>query len=178
MTRIRLALALIVAAQFGWPARGAGGQSLAVSGNPAMLTVSTALPGSGLAPALDQATFYTVTTTEPDQEIVARLDAALPSGVTLSVALAAPAGASTAGQIVLSTSDQRVVGGIPVPGTYAGLAISYRLAATVASGPIPVAQRTVTFTVIQTASLALQPPATLLRRAGRSPAPRPAPRWQ
>jgi hypothetical protein len=56
--------------------------------------------------------------------------------------------AANAGEITLSTVDQTVVGSIPSAGTYAGLAITYRLAAATAAGPVPTTVRTVVLTVV------------------------------
>lgn len=123
-------------------------QTVVVSGDPGMLTVGSATPGSPLDPASDASTTYTVTTTTAGQRIVARLDAPLPNGVTLTVSLTPPGGTANAGEVTLSTVDQTVVGSIQTAGTYSGLAITYRLVATTAVGPVPTAVRSVVFTVV------------------------------
>jgi len=123
-------------------------QTVTVSGDPGMLTVGSAPPGSPLDPASDASTTYTVTTTAAGQRIVARLDTPLPSGVTLTVSLTPPSGAANEGEITLSTVDQTVVGSIPAAGTYSGLAITYRLAAVTAAGPVPTTVRSVVLTVV------------------------------
>lgn len=125
-----------------------GAQSITVSGDPAVLTVRTATPGVEPDPVSDATTTYAVTTTSANQRIVARLDAPLPTGVTLTIQLAAPSGAASRGEVSLTTVDQEVVGPIPTPGTYTGLAIIYRHVATVKAGPVPTTARAVTITVV------------------------------
>jgi hypothetical protein len=122
-------------------------QSVAVSGDPAVLTVGTATAGREPDPARDAATTYTVTTTAANQKLVARLEAPLPAGVSLTIQLAAPSGATSRGQVALTTSDQEVVGPIPAPGSYAGLAIVYTHVATVSAGPLQPTARVVILTV-------------------------------
>jgi hypothetical protein len=123
-------------------------QTMTASGDPGALIVQTATAGSEPAPASDAMTTYVVTTTSANQKIVARLDAPLPNGVTLTFQAAAPAGAASRGPVALTTADQEVVGPVPTPGTYAGLAIVYTLSSTVKAGPVPTSARTVTLSVV------------------------------
>jgi hypothetical protein len=123
-------------------------QTIVVSGNPAVLTVHTAMAGFELDPVGDATTTYAVTSTVANQKIIARLDAPLPSGVALRIQLVAPPGATSRGPVSLTTLDQEVVGAIPTPGTYTGLTIVYTLVATVRSGFLPASARAVTFAVV------------------------------
>jgi hypothetical protein len=123
-------------------------QTVVVSGDPAALTVRSATAGLEPDPASDATTTYAVTTTGANQKIVARLDAPLPVGVTLTMQCTAPPGAASRGQVALSTLDQELVGPIPTPGTYAGLAIVYTHRATVKAGPVPMTARVVTISII------------------------------
>jgi hypothetical protein len=125
-----------------------GAQTVVVSGDPATLIVHAAAAGGELQPVTDAMTTYAVTTTSANQKIVARLDAPPPLGVTLMIQLAAPSGAASRGPVTLSVLDQEVVGPIPSPGTYAGLAIVYTHSASVKAGPIPMATRTVTISIV------------------------------
>ncbi|HEX6964673.1 MAG TPA: hypothetical protein VF166_02665 [Gemmatimonadaceae bacterium] len=142
LSALSLALLILV------PCASLAAQTIAVSGDPGPLTVGTATPGAPLDPASDASTTYTVTTTAPGQKIVARLDAPMPAGVTLSILLTAPGGAASAGEVVLSTIDQTVVGSIPTPDSYAGLTITYRLKASTSAGSIPTTAGSVVLTVV------------------------------
>ena len=72
----------------------------------------------------------------------------MPTGVTLEVTLAAPAGAITRGTIALDALPREVVAGIP-PGTTAlGQRITWQLSATVHAGVVAPGTRTVTFTLV------------------------------
>jgi hypothetical protein len=123
-------------------------QTAAVSGDPGVLTIHSAPAGQELDPASDAATTLAVTTTGPNQKIVARLDAPLPDGITLSIQLGAPSGAISRGRVRLATTDQELVVAIPTAGTHAGIAIVYTLEATVRAGPLPTTARAVVISVV------------------------------
>ena len=57
---------------------------------------------------------WSITTNQADRKILASLDRALPRGSSLVVTLTAPAGARSAGPVVLDTVATDVVTGIPV----------------------------------------------------------------
>lgn len=143
---------LLVALSFGLlvavPCSRLAAQAVTLSGDPGSLAIVTATAGAPLDPVSDATTTYTVTISAPGQEIVARLDAPLPNGVTLAITLTAPTGAVSIGEVTLSTVDQTVVGSIPAAGTYAGLAISYQLSAGTSAGPLATSARSVVFTVV------------------------------
>jgi len=65
---------LMVLATLGMPSV-ASAQSVVVSGDPGLLAVGTATAGLEPDPARDATTTYAVTTTAPNQKIMARLDA-------------------------------------------------------------------------------------------------------
>lgn len=90
-------------------------------------------------------TSYTITTNELNQKIVASIDSPMPSGVSLAVSLAAPAGAASAGSTALGTASADVVTGISGVSATA-LPIIYTLSA---RGDTTVAphKRVVTFTI-------------------------------
>jgi hypothetical protein len=123
------ALLLALASGAAWPALGA--QTLSVTGAPS-LTITTGTPGTGLTPASDGGSGYTVTTVAANQKLVARLEAPLPPGVTLQVQLSGP---TSAGPVTLTTSDQPVLGAIATPDSYSGT-VTYTLTATVSAGPV------------------------------------------
>jgi hypothetical protein len=120
---------------------------MSVSGNPTALVISSASAGVAPTPATASGGTYAITTNEHQQKISALLDAAMPDGVTLEVALAAPPGATSVGLVALGPSAADVVTGI-TPTTASALPISYRLSAS-ASADAPTAQsRVVTFTIL------------------------------
>lgn len=120
---------------------------VAVSGSPAPMVINFATAGNALAPVIGSGTSYAVTTNESNQKITASVDQPLPSGVTLEVALAAPAGAVSAGAVQLSTSSADVVTGI-TSANASSLPITYRLSATPTVHLSAPAARTVTFTIV------------------------------
>jgi hypothetical protein len=146
LSRVLVALPLVLLLAV--PCSGLAAQSVIISGDPGSLDIGTASAGAPLDPASDATTTYTVTTSAAGQRIVARLDAPMPRGVTLTIELTAPTGAASAGEVTLSTVDQTVVGDIPSAGSYSSLAITYRLSAATSAGPVATAARSVIFTVV------------------------------
>lgn len=120
-----------------------------VSGSPAQMTVSAAIPGSAPAARTNASTTYSVTSrpTVGHFAITARINTAMPAGVTLKAALAASRGSSL-GAVTLGTVAQNVVTGIT--GRMFGQRITYTLSATPAAGVVAVQTRQVTFTLIST----------------------------
>jgi hypothetical protein len=157
MKSIRYAAALALAASaFG--ARDASAQTatqtvsyevaaineISVAGSPS-LVINDATAGSGLTSATASGT-YAITTNEANRKVTAQIDGNMPSGVTLSVTLAAPAGGTSTGAVALSTTAQDVVTGVSNV-NQSGLSIGYTLSATVAAGVVPAGNRTVTYTI-------------------------------
>ncbi|MBB4635439.1 hypothetical protein [Longimicrobium terrae] len=157
MTSIRFAAAFAVAAA-ALAARDASAQTatqtvsyevsavneISVSGSPS-LVISAATAGSGLTSASASGT-YAITTNETDRKITAEIDSDMPSGVTLSVSLAAPSGATSAGAVTLSSTAVDVVTGVSTV-NQSGLNITYGLSATVSAGVVSAGNRTVTYTI-------------------------------
>ena len=121
---------------------------LAISGNPAAMTVNAATAGSEPDAVTDTSTSFAITTNcaTDAKKITAVLDTAMPSGTTLKITLAAPAGATSAGEITLTASAQDVVTAIDGVAS-SGHQISYELDATVAAGVVSSANKTVTLTI-------------------------------
>ena len=117
---------------------------VSVSGSPS-LVISSATAGSAPTSATASGS-YAVTTNQTGKKITAELDSDMPSGVTLSVTLAAPTGAASAGAVDLSVIPVTAVTGIGTV-SESGLSVGYQLAATVAAGVVPAGSRTVTFTI-------------------------------
>ena len=119
---------------------------LAVSGNPEALIVNAAVAGSAPGSVSDSSTSYAITTNESNRKITGSLNTAMPSGVSLSASLAAPAGGSSAGAVALTAVAQDLVTGISALNE-SGKVITYNLSATAAAGVVPSASKTVTLTV-------------------------------
>ena len=120
---------------------------IAVTGGAQSLTVNTATAGNAPTSASTAGVTWAITTNQNDQKVTAQIDAALPAGVTLSAALAAPGGASTsAGTVVLGTTAADVVNNIDTAQA-SGLALTYTLSATTAAGVVASTTRTVTYTI-------------------------------
>lgn len=121
---------------------------LSVSGNPGALVVSTATAGQAPDIVSDASTTYAITTNESDRKITGAINTAMPSGVTLRVALQAPAGSGTSqGPTALTTTAQDLVTGISTLNE-ASRAITYSLQASSAAGVVPSASKTVTLTIL------------------------------
>ena len=117
---------------------------IAVSGSPS-LTINTATAGSAPTAATASAN-WAVTTNQSNSKVTAQLDSDMPTGLTLTVNLGAPTGASSAGAVTLSSSSVDVVTAITKKAEGA-LSVGYSLTATAAAGVVSSTSRTVTFTI-------------------------------
>lgn len=119
---------------------------LSVSAATASLIVNSATAGSAPNVATDATTSYAITTNESNRKITGAINSNMPGGVTLSVTLAAPTGATSSGKLALSTTAVDLVRGISTLNE-SGKGISYELAATSAAGVVASATKTVTLTI-------------------------------
>ncbi len=117
------------------------------SGNPGALVVSTATAGSQPDAVTDSSTTYAITTNGTAKKITAAIDTAMPTDVTLKVALGAPTGGTSAGQVTLGTVAVDAVTGITEVAE-SGLSISYELSALVTAGVVASGSKTVTYTIV------------------------------
>jgi hypothetical protein len=117
---------------------------IAFSGSPSLL-INTATAGSAPTSATANAT-WAVTTNQTGAKITASINSAMPAGLTLSVDLAAPTGATGAGSTALGTTSVDVVTGITKLAQGA-LGVTYTLDATPAAGVQSSTTRTVTYTI-------------------------------
>ena len=123
-------------------------QTLSVSGSPATMTISGTFAGSQPAILTNNSTTYTVSALPIlPKKITAQLNTNMPAGVTLTVLLVPPAGATNAGRVALDNIARDVVSNITNLLPQARL-IEYQLSATVSAGVIPSSTRTVTFTLV------------------------------
>lgn len=119
---------------------------ISVSGNPGALTISSVTAGSAPTSVSDATTTWAVSTNQTGAKITGSIPSAMPTGVTLSVNLGAPTGATSAGAQLLGTSAVDLVTGITKLNE-TGKTVTYTLAATSAAGVIASDTRVVTFTI-------------------------------
>jgi len=117
---------------------------IAFSGSPSLL-INTATAGSAPTSATANAS-WAVTTNQTGAKITASLNSAMPAGLTLSVDLSAPGGATGAGSTALGTTAVDVVTGITKL-AQGSLGVTYTLDATPAAGVQSSTTRTVTYTI-------------------------------
>ena len=118
---------------------------IAFTGAPS-LTITTAVAGSAPTSVTDATSSWAVTTNQTGAKITASIPAAMPTGLTLSASLAAPAGATSAGFQALGTTAVDVVTVITKL-AQGSLAVSYKLDATAAAGVVASSTRVVTYTI-------------------------------
>ena len=118
---------------------------VAVTGAP-VLNISTATAGSNPTQASDNASTWAVTTNQSGAKISASLDADMPTGLTLKVSLAAPAGATTAGAQALAFASVDLVTGVSQVAA-GSLGMTYTLDAVPTAGVVASSTRTVTYTI-------------------------------
>jgi hypothetical protein len=123
---------------------------LAIDATEVTLTINAATAGSQPDDDTDAATAkYAITTNAATdaKKITAAINTAMPSGVTLSVTLAAPTGATSSGVKSLSDTPENVVTAIEMVAESA-LVITFKLSATVSAGVVASAAKTLTLTLI------------------------------
>jgi hypothetical protein len=127
-----------------------GAQTIGVSGNPALLRVSSAVAGSEPIAVSNGTTTYTVVTLTPNRlyKVTAQIDAAMPTGLTLTATFNAPPGATSLGAIALDLTARDVVTAIP-KNTNSTQGITYQLSATVLAGVVPSTSRNITLTIVR-----------------------------
>lgn len=116
---------------------------VSVSGNPAALVITTAAELEGVT---ENSTTWGVTTNQTGAKVTGAIDTDMPTAVTLKVELAAPAGATSAGAVTLSSVAADLVTAITeVQGS--GLGVTYSLSALPTAGVVASASKTVTYTI-------------------------------
>ena len=118
---------------------------IAFTGAPS-LAISTATAGSAPTSAFDASASWAVTTNQSGAKIVASISTLMPSGLTLSASLVAPAGASSASFQALGITAVELVTGIGKLAQSA-LGVTYRMDATPAANLVSSASRVVTYTI-------------------------------
>lgn len=121
--------------------------TITVGPNPALMRIMVAAPGMD-PNSVSAGTTYTIKAVRANkpQKVTGVLNAAMPAGVTLTIQLSAPTGATSSGAVALDATVRDLVGNITnltaEPGT-----ITYTLSATAAAGVVTAGSRIVTFTV-------------------------------
>ncbi|MCE2982809.1 MAG: hypothetical protein LW832_04495 [Parachlamydia sp.] len=121
-------------------------EAISVSGNPAPLNITAALPGSPPHSATDSLTSYSLTSNLFGETITGSIDVAMPANTSLSIRLAAPIGAASSGPVDLTTTPKNLVTSIG-PVAQSNLPISYTLSAGASATPFSSTTRTVTLTL-------------------------------
>jgi hypothetical protein len=120
-------------------------QEVSVEGSPS-LTISTALAGQAPTSVTASGSTWNVTTNLTGAKVTASLESDMPAGVTLSVNLDAPPGATSNGLKALGTAPVDLITNITkLIATH--LPLSYQLDATPRAGIVTVGTRVVTFTI-------------------------------
>jgi non-ribosomal peptide synthetase component E (peptide arylation enzyme) len=123
---------------------------IAVSGDPAALTINTGTAGvDALTPATDNSTTYSITqNVGTGVKITAGLDAVLPAGYTLTLNMASTKGTS-AGSVDISNASPTAVDVVTTinKGADAGQGITYSFSANASAGTLASTTRTVTLTL-------------------------------
>ena len=129
-------------------ATGAAAQKLTLSGSPAAMNITTAVAGANPTAVTNAVTTYTVRTnaiTSP-KKITVALNTAMPAGMTVTVTLVAPTGATSSGAVALDATARDVVINITNTANQTK-SITYVISATPAAGVVTSTTRTVTFTL-------------------------------
>ena len=125
-------------------------QALTILTSPSAMTINTAIAGQPPTSKNSNSTSYTVTgKNNRTYKITARLNSAMPPGVSLTVTLTAPTGATSLGPVTLDATTRDLVSNI-INKTAEVEQITYVLSATAAAGVVAPQSRTVTFTLTQT----------------------------
>jgi hypothetical protein len=126
----------------------ANAQTLSVTGTPATMTISGAVAGLQPLTLTNNATTYTVSVLPLlPKKITAQINTNMPPGVTLTVLLVPPSGATNAGRVALDNIARDVVSNVTNTLSQTRT-IEYQLSATVSAGVISSSSRTVTFTLV------------------------------
>lgn len=122
-----------------------------VSGDPGALVVNSAMAGSEPTDDTDNTTTWDITTNggTDGKKLTGAIDTDMPANTTLKINLTAPTGATSSGDVTLSTTAADAVTLIDSVAE-SGLTITYTLSATIAAGVVTQASKTVTLTLTDT----------------------------
>ncbi len=123
--------------------------SLSLSGSPSTFVVISAVAGSNpTSPPNNTSTSYTIVNVlGGGASIVASLNTAMPTGITLKVQLATPGSGTSAGLVTMTTTNQNLLTGIGIIALSGGNQITYNFTATAQATPVATGTRTLTYTL-------------------------------
>lgn len=121
--------------------------TITVGAAPALFRVTTTVAGFEPAPLTGTSTITVrAARANKPQKIMVQLNAAMPTGLTLSLAMTAPTGATAAGTVALDATARELMGNITNTVSETET-LTYTFAATAAAGVVAAQSRTVTFTI-------------------------------
>ena len=118
---------------------------ISIAGAPS-LTITTAVAGSAPTSVTDASSTWAVTTNQSGATVSASIGSNMPAGLTLSVNLAAPTGATSAAYQTLTSTPIALVTAVTKQ-AQSGMSATYKLDATLAAGVVASATRVVTYTI-------------------------------
>lgn len=121
-------------------------EQIAIQGTPS-LDITSAVAGQMPASVTASGSTWSVTTNQSGTKVTAALESDMPAGLTLSVQLGAPAGATSTGLKALGTTPVDVVTDVSKI-TATGLPVSYQLEAIPKAGVVTAGARVVVFTIV------------------------------
>ena len=123
-------------------------QTLTILTSPGAMTINSAIVGQPPTSKTSNATSYVVAAKKKQNplKVTARLNSAMPPGMTLTITMTAPTGATSLGPVTLDATARDVVGNITNT-VVETEQITYVVAATAAAGVVTPQSRTVTFTL-------------------------------
>jgi hypothetical protein len=125
----------------------AAAQQLTISTSPSAMVINAAVAGLPPTPTTSTVTTYVIKGKKnKSYGITGRLNAVMPPGVTLTVTMTAPTGATSMGAVTLDATARDLVGNITNTANETEQ-ITYVLSATAAAGVVTAQSRTVTFTI-------------------------------
>lgn len=119
---------------------------IGITGSPSVI-VGTATAGSQPTAATDATSTWAVTTNQTGAKISASIPSAMPAGLTLSVNLSAPSGATSAGLTALTFPAAVDLVTSITKLAQSGLVVTYQLSATAAAGVVTSSTKVVTYTI-------------------------------
>lgn len=133
---------------FAAQAQGANAGKITVGAAPGLLRVSVAVAGFQPNPVTQTSTINVrAGKANRPQQVMAQLNAAMPAGLTLTLDMTPPTGATDLGTVTLDATGRALVGNIQNT-TFETETLTYTFTATVAAGVVAAQSRTVTFTII------------------------------
>lgn len=120
--------------------------NIVVSGDPGAMNISKVSADGGNISIVDSSTTYSMVTNESNKKITAMINSSMPKGVSLKVKLDPPDGATSLGDVVLTSASSDVVTGITKVAAN-NKTVTYILTADPSAGIVESDSRIVTLTL-------------------------------